>query len=234
MKSRYFVSALILGVLVCSSAAFAQRGPGGRGRGGPGFGGPGFGGGSMFMLMNEQIREELEIVPDQLEKLQKIGEQGREGMREMFSGMRDLNEEERRAKWEEIRAKMEERRAALQEEIDNVLLPHQKERLDQIQVQMRMRGGAGRALGGDFLAEKLGITDAQKEQLEKVREEVEAELQKKMAEIRAEAEEKILGVLTATQKAQLEKLRGEPFEFQFGGRDGGRRGGPRPGGDGGT
>ncbi len=230
MKSRYFVSAIILGVLVCSSVAFAQQGRGPGGRGGPGFGG---GGSSMYLLMSDQVRGELEIVPDQLEKLEAIGKKGREGMREMFSGMRDLNEEERRAKWEEIRAKMQERQAALQEEVNTVLLPHQKERLEQLQVQSRMRRGAGQALEGGFLVEKLGITDAQKEQLAKVRAEVEKELAEQMAKIRKEAEERILGVLTATQQEQLEKMRGEAFEFQ---RPGGDRrfGGRRPGGDGGT
>jgi Spy/CpxP family protein refolding chaperone len=225
MKSRFFMLVLVIGVMVCASVAFAQDGR--RGRGGPGgFGG--FGGDNMmFLLMNDQVREELEIVPEQLEKLRAIGEKGREEMREMFSGMRDLNDEQRRAKFEEMRGKMQERAKSLQAEVDTVLLPHQKERLQQIRTQMQFQRGAAGALESQELAEKLGLTDAQKTRLAEVRAEVEKELQEKMAEIRKQAEEKILGVLTPAQQEQVKKMRGEPFEFQRPQFDRNRR----PGGD---
>lgn len=105
---------LALALVVGSSlpaAAFAQGfgggGPGGRG----GFGmfGGGGGGGDLMLLQNDDVRTELGLVDDQVEKLRGIGDKMREEMRSMFSGFRDLNEEERRAKFEEMRTKMEDR-----------------------------------------------------------------------------------------------------------------------------
>jgi Spy/CpxP family protein refolding chaperone len=220
------VVALAAGSLVCTSSALAQPGRG-----------PGFGGGSMFMLMNESIRKELEIVPEQEAKLRELGEKMRDEMREAFSGLRDLSREEREAKFAEMREKGRERMEAYQAQVDDILLDHQKTRLKQLRVQMQMRrGGVAGGLASEELANELGITEEQKKRLAEVREEVEKETQEKMRKIREEAREKILGVLTPQQRQKLEEMTGEEFEYQpqFGGRrGGGGPGGRGPGGRGG-
>jgi Spy/CpxP family protein refolding chaperone len=208
---------LSLTVVLTSTSLAQPGGPGGR-RGGPGGGRGGFGGMSgnpLWMLRDEQIRKELEIVGDQQAELDAISERIRNEMRKRFEGMRDLSQEERRAKWQEMQEEMREQGAKIAEEVDKVLLPHQRDRLKQIALQMRLqRQGASGALLDSRTVEALGITEAQKEELIKLRGELEVEMREKIEKIREEAKEKLLGVLTGEQRAKLEELTGERFERQ--------------------
>ena len=82
------------------------------------------------------------------------------------------------------------------------------------------------------MAAELKITDDQKEALRKKAEEVQAELNKKLTKLRDEARAEVLSVLTAQQRAQLDKMMGPKFEFSppnFGGGQGGPGGGQRGG-----
>jgi len=237
LKGSVMVRSVVFGMLLSTavlvvSPAFAQGGRGGAGgRGGFG-GGGGELGQMMFLLQDENVRKDLEIVDDQVEKMRDLQRKSFDGMRDMFTGLRDLSEDERNAKLEEIRTQMEARQKDLVKEADEILLPHQKSRLQQIMVQSQLRRqNTGDALSNGKLAEELGITEDQKEQLAKIQEEVTKELAEKTAKLREDAKNKVLKVLTAEQKAKLDKLIGAPIEFaapQFGG---GGRGGP--GGQGG-
>lgn len=230
-RNLFVVATLLLGIgLLSPAAVWAQPGgfggPGGPGRGGFGMFGGGGGGGEIFLLQNEDVREELGLVDDQISKLQALNEKSREGMRELFTGMRDLNEDERRAKFEEIRGKMEERQKELQTELEQVLLPHQSKRLKQIGRQMRTRQG-GNGVNADGLATELKLTDEQKEKLREKAVEVEKKMREKLTKLRKEAEDELLSVLTPEQRAEWREMVGEPFEMQFRGRGGpGGQGGP--------
>lgn len=231
--ARSVVFGLMLAAAVMVAApAFAQRGQGGRG----GFGGPGGGGElgqMMFLLQDENVRKELEIVDDQIEKMRELGRKSFDGMREMFTGLRDLSEEERNAKLEEIRTQMEARQKELMKEADDILLPHQKTRLQQIVVQSQLRRqNTSDALSNGKLAEELGITADQKEQLAKIQEEATKDMEEKIAKAREDAKNKVLKVLTAEQRAKLDKLIGTPIEFSNRGFGGGGPGGRGPGGGG--
>jgi Spy/CpxP family protein refolding chaperone len=217
--------AVMVGIM--GPVAVAQPPGGGGGGGGPGFGGR-FGGGmgSMMILRNEQIQKELEIVDDQLQELEAIGEE----MRDSFQGFRDMSEDERADRMREITADFEKR-------VNEVLLPHQQKRLKQITAQFQARGreGVTGALTEGNLADELKITEEQREKLRKVGEEARAEMDEKMRKLREEMEQKILAVLTDEQRSQYKELMGEPFEMDMrqmfqgrGGRDGGGgRGGDR-------
>ncbi len=139
--------AVVCVVSVCVTTALAQ--PGGRGgrggRGGGMAGGLGGGGGGLTgLLARPEVQKELELVPEQITDLQKLGEGGRDRMREMFSGLQDIEDrEERMTKMREL---MEKAQADLEKEISKILLPHQMKRLKQLAFQQRLRGGAGRAL----------------------------------------------------------------------------------------
>lgn len=240
------VVALALCMGLAADSAFGQQ-PGGRGGrggrggfGGGGFGGPPGGGGATQLLQDENVRRELDLVDEQVSKLRDIATKLQEDMQAQFQGfdfgsLRDLSEEERNARFAEIRAKGEEVAAAAQKEIEGVLLPHQRQRLEQLMVQSQMRFGADRALTSGTLAEKLGITEEQKEALAKKQEEVQASLQEKLAKLRQEAQDELLSVLTTEQQAKLKSMIGEPFTFAQGGPGGpgGGFGGPGGGGFGG-
>jgi Spy/CpxP family protein refolding chaperone len=224
---RAFAVVLAVSLISVGSSAWAQQ-DGQRGRGGfvP-FGG---GGGSIGLLLRDDVRKELEIVDDQVEKIRALGDSMREQMRGLFSGLRDLPEDERRAKFAELREKMEEQQKELSAKVDEILLPHQRDRLKQIGLQMQMRYRGTSGLLTDQLAEQLNITDEQKEKLRAKAEEVRKSLDERIAKARAEARDELLEVLTPDQREKLKALLGDDFQADSSNPGGGFR---RRGGDGG-
>jgi Spy/CpxP family protein refolding chaperone len=225
--------------LLAAGNAQAQR------RGGAGgFGG---GGGALALLQDPAVAKECEIVEGQMKDLESLQEDLREEMRDMFSELRDVPQEERREKMQELFTKAREKTDA---GVAKVLMPHQVKRLKQLEVQRQMQrgGGAGGALTGNLLAERLGITEEQKVKIRAAAEKAQKEATEKIAKIRAEAEEEILSALTESQRAQMKDIMGERFQFSQprgfnrgqGGQPGerrgpgqgrGRRGGNQPGAD---
>lgn len=230
---RVLLASTAAASLFWAGMALAQPGGGFGGGFGGGPGGPG--GNIGFLLQNEQIKEELKIDDAQADGVQDIVDEQRDAMREMFRGGDfDFRSEEGRAK---IREMVEEQTAKLEKDLGTVLKPEQLARLKQIgrQMQTNRPGQSGGLIQNERLTEELGLTEAQltemKEMAPKVQEELRAEVQKATKA----AEEKLLSVLTPTQKAKYAELMGEPFQFDparagFGGR-GGPGGGPGgPGG----
>jgi len=220
MKSMFVCSVVTVAALLLSvNLSYAQQGrPGGWG---------GFGGNSLWLLQNDQVRKELEIVDDQVEQLTELQQKMREEMRELFSGMRELDAEQRQEAFAAAREKMGELQKEMQAKADKILLPHQTERLKQIGLQMQLQSrGTSRSLMEGDLAETLNITEEQKNQLEEAAKQATEEMNEKIAAAREEARQKVLQALTPEQRAQLEKLIGDEFEMSFQGRSlrGGRGG----------
>ncbi|QDV55843.1 hypothetical protein Mal33_18220 [Rosistilla oblonga] len=257
-------------LLVCAAVAMfatpvlAQPGGGRGGRGG----GPGGGvGNSKFLpiaaaLRSEEVREEIELMPDQVEALKKLNdrENGRRGQDR--PDFRNMSEEERG----EYMAKMQKEREAQMEEsnamVEQILLPPQMDRLREIAVQMT----GVNALFSDYVTTELKITDAQKSKLTEAQAASQAKMREKMQEMfagrgrggdqggerpdrdamRAQFEElrksvegDLLAVLSTEQQANFEKLKGEKFDVPQragggrGGEAGGRGGRGGRGGEGG-
>ncbi len=237
MKASTFLSLTAGIALLLATPAFAQPGGGDRGGfGGRGFGGPG-GGGMSGLLMNEQVQDEIELVEEQKAELRDLAEEIRDDMRSemgsLFQGMRDLSEDERREKFGEIRTKMESFQKQAESKIEEVLLPHQFERLKQLNVQQQINGGGGGATGllQGPLADELGITDEQREEMMAKSQELQADVEKKIQKLREEAREELMSVLTPEQRSKLEKMAGDRFDLPPGGGFRGDRGpgGPRGG-----
>ena len=149
----------------------------------------------------------------------------RDQMQGMFQQMRDLSPEERRARFDEIRTQFEKMRTDAEARLEKILLPHQLERLKQIELQGRLQQGGAAALSGGQLAEALGLTPEQQDQLRQKAEEVQQEMQQKIVQLRAEAREKLLEVLTPEQRAKLESMMGDQFDLPDRGPRGRMRGG---------
>jgi Spy/CpxP family protein refolding chaperone len=237
MRMSLLAIVVVAFVSICSVAS-AQPGRGGRGGGGF------FGGGNsngLDLLGDENVRRELDLVDDQVTKLRDIQTRIGEDVRAVFQdsgidfrSLGDLTPEEREAKFAPIREKAQKVAEDAQKDIDQVLLPQQRQRLKEIVVQSQIRRqGTSGALTSGTLATELNITEDQKEKLRAKQEEVEQELQKEMEQLRLEAREKILSVLTAEQRAKLNSLMGQPIQFQQFGGFGGFGGGRGPGGPGG-
>jgi Spy/CpxP family protein refolding chaperone len=241
------VCAMVLAVAAIAmfaSSALAQPRPGGPG----GFGGPGGGqGGWMTLLQSEAVQKELKLLDDQKADLKKIADELQAKMREQFSGMRDLDQEKRAAKMEELRKTGAAQVAELQKKIGKeILTESQVARVKQIWLQVQ----GVRALSNAEVAADLGLSDAQKKQVEDIQAAARAEMQKlfagardmsqeertqareKMTASQKQVEEKLTGVLTADQKAKFEKAKGEKFDTDQlrQGRGPGGRGGRGAGG----
>ncbi len=227
-----FIMAVLAIVLsISSNIVIAQPLGGGRGfRGGPG---GNFGGGGVLDLVQQQeVRREIELSEDQLAELRTLGEtirgEIRGEMQGMFEGMRDLSDEERQARFGEIRTRFEAINKDTETRIQSVLMPHQFDRLKQIDLQARIqRGGAG-ALSEGELADALELSESQREQIREKSEVVQKDLQEKINQLRLDARNQLLEVLTPDQRAKLESMTGAEFslpERRFGGVGGqdGRR-----------
>lgn len=239
MSSNCRLASLVMAIGVVlvlgSSAAIAQPGGGFRGRGGPGGpGGPGGffgGGGTLGLIQQQEVQQEIELSEGQEAELRTLGEEIREQigneMRDMFEGMRGLSNEERQARGEEIRARFEQITKDAEGKMQKVLMPHQFDRLKQIDVQSRLQRGGASALTEGELADTLGLTEAQRDQLREKQEEVQKDLDAKIGQLRVEARNQLLEVLTPEQRAKLEGMMGADFavpEQRFGPPQGGRGG----------
>jgi Spy/CpxP family protein refolding chaperone len=183
--------------------------------------GIGRGASEMMLLGNEDVQKELDLVEDQLTQLAKL----REDVRAMYESMRDLPQEERMTKGGEI---MQAAQKKTQQQVAEILLPHQADRMKQLilQYQIQMRGGSG--LTSPDVAEKLGISEAEREKLGAKARELEQFYRKKQME-------DLLKELTPEQQAKYKELAGKPFEFKQDERFGpGGRGPGGPGGRGGN
>ena len=194
------------------------------GRGGRGGRGGQARGGLQTLLMREDVRRELEITDDQMEELRELGRGGggervdREKLREELEG---LSDEERREKMREMRQK---RTDGAKAKIGEVLLPQQMQRLEQLVTQFSVRAG-GQAMFRGALAEKLEITDEQREKLEKKLKNCKRSTTSKCQKLRRDMQEKLLDGLSAEQRKKYRELMGESFEFEQTDRRGGRGGG---------
>jgi Spy/CpxP family protein refolding chaperone len=219
-------AAMVLALGANLSVAQPPGGGGFRGRGPGGPGGPGgfFGGGGTFgLIQRQEVQQELELSDDQQSELRTLGEtiggEIRNEMQGMFEGMRDLSDEERQAKFAEIRTRFEEINKDAETRIQKVLMPHQFDRLKQIDVQSKLQNGGASALSEGELADTLGLTEAQRDQLREKQEEVQKDLNDKIAQLRLDARKQLLEVLTPEQRAKLEGMMGSEFALpdpQFG------------------
>lgn len=219
----------LMATLVLASSALGQPPgkPGGRGPRGFGFGpGPGPRSNWLMLLRVEKVQKELELVDDQKAKLREIGEKSMARLREAFPRQeagRELSREERQARFAEMGKKMQALNQETQKAIEEVLLPHQVERLKQIALQIR----GTQALDDPEVAKELGLTEEQKQKFAQIREEAmnkgrelftagqREQMREKLAALRRETDEKLLAVLTAEQKEKFEKMKGPKFEIDM-------------------
>ena len=205
---RFIFGLALCGAFITANDGFAQ----GRGRGNP------FGGSMLELLMNEDVRQEIELVDEQEQQLRELGEKFRDKMRSRFQEMRDSGDYSR------MREVMTEVGKEVEKDASDVLLDHQVARLKQLQVQSKMQRGASEALASDAIREKLGLTDEQLKEIQEVAKEAQEEVRKKIQQAQKEAQEKILGVLTPEQQRVWKEMIGESFSFQNRSRFGGNRG----------
>lgn len=165
-------------------------------------------------LAQESVQKQIELVPEQKEKLREISRKYVEEIQGVgrfdWSKWGELSQEERKAKTEEMQKRYSDATAAAKKAIEEVLLPHQIDKLKQIEFHTRASG----LLYAPNVLEQIGLTEEQKNQLKQLRE----EQQKKMAALMEEMMEKTLNVLNEEQRKKLEEISNRPWQgFQRGG-----------------
>jgi len=270
MKRLRIFTLMLAAMAMTTSAVDAQ--PGGQRQGaqqggqrqGGGFG-RGMTGGARpvsitQLLQIEKVREDAEILDEQAEDIKTAVDKVRQDARSTQGerpNFRELSETQREEFFKKFREQQESTNKKIQEAIEDVLLPQQVERLEEIRLQIQ---GVG-ALLTEPVQKELKITAEQKTKFEEVqkktqekgqelfsgvrelfqggdREKAQAamqEIREKMTAMQKETEKNILAVLTDSQKKEFEKMKGKPVEISpeelrpsRSGQGGQRPGGQRP------
>jgi len=218
--------------------------PPGTGRGGPGRGGDPI----LRLLGLPEVQKELELMDDQTTKLKAVDEEYRQRAQKEFAGLRDLPEDQRRAKFTELADKRKAWNEEALKKVQEILLPHQFDRLHEISVQVRGTS----ALADPKVQEQLGLSEQQKAKLQQVRENIEGQMRamfegirglpdaerrakltasrEKMQKLFKDVEDQAIETLTAQQRDKFEQMKGKKIDIQWPQRG---PGGPPPGGPGG-
>ena len=226
---------LLLSVMTVGAAMLLAQGPGGPGGPGRGPGGFGFGpgpfpgmGGPMGMpqsgialLGMPEVRTELKITEAQQKSIDELMTKVRDEMRSVMEGFRpfdleDLTDEERQAKFDDLRKRQMRLTEDADESLDKILQKDQIARLEQLKLQNE----GGTALSRSSVAEKLSLTDEQREKLKQI----EADSQPRIdvpgppdfgrrEQERQKQLQEMLAVLNAAQKSQWDEMIGKPFSF---------------------
>lgn len=244
-----FASALC--VVAAVSMAQGPGGPGGQGgmrRGGM-MGGMGMGSG--FMLMRQDVQNDLKLSADQKAKIEAISQKYREQMRSRMGGPgggpggQGMGQGDWQARMEEMRKMME----AQDKEINQVLTPQQQKRMKEIRLQLI----GPMALMDKEVQKELGLSSQQVSKIEDLQRKAgEANMslfqkmrdgsvtreqaQQAMQNNQKALENETMKVLTPEQQSKLKAMRGAEFKrqdppgggFGFGGgrQRGGGAGGP--------
>jgi hypothetical protein len=164
------------------------------------------------------MQKELEIVPEQLDKLREVQKESQTRLQDAYRKLTDVPAEERQAKYMEV---YREHNEETEKQVIDILLPQQIKRLKQILLQQRLaqlQWGGAAAFQSAEVAEALGITDEQRQKLQEKELELRKEIQEKTQafykQLQEESREKMLEVLTIEQRRRLEGLVGEKYEWQ--------------------
>jgi hypothetical protein len=236
MKSipRVMLVVAVSSCLLIVSIASAQQ----RGRGGA-FGGAGYN--RLTIAANESVQKELGLSGEITGKLNTLSEDYRAAIVKEFQNagfnfqnFRDLSSDEQ----QKLIAKIGEVTRKLNDEFYpklQALVPSDKyARLKQIELQANLRNRGPGALTYADVAAELKLSEDQKKKLDEMQTDFDRRLrelftgggggnQEALAKLREERTAKTMEVLTADQKAALEKLKGAEFDvaqFGFTGRGG--------------
>ena len=249
---RLALVATAFGALVWATSAMAQQGPG---RGGPRGGGGFMGnrGDPVRLLALPEVQKELELVDDQKAQIKTLSDETRQKMQKEFTGMRDIPQAQRAAKFAELQAKLKPLNEEALKKVQEILLPHQWDRLNEISIQVR---GAA-ALADEKIQKELGLSADQTAKLKTIQDKATAdvtalfqaprdpnldedarrarfaETREKMQALIKTASDDATNVLTADQRDKFEKMKGAKIEIQFPQRGRGGPGGPGRGNGGG-
>jgi len=167
------------------------------------------------LLKLPRVESDLQLLPEQKEelqaKLQKLREKFQAKRNELSKEITPESSQRQREQVNEGLGELEqELREEIKQAIDDVLLPFQKQRLDQIVAQSKLNNDGSAALVSTEFAELLKLTDEQKKELEKKQKELQKKLQEEIRDLRKKRQRELVeAVLTKEQLTRLKKLIGD-------------------------
>lgn len=173
----------------------------------------GFGDGDGFSMLSDlNVQKDLELVDDQLQRINEVNQDFSKQIKEQMKGMHGEDGSFSMDRAREMGQMIRDLKAQQKEQLNEILLPQQQDRLKQVSLQLQMkRRSTGGMLAGK-LAEELGITSEQKKRIKDRQKQLQKELDEKFAKMREEARTSLLEELTNEQRQKLEQLIGDKFE----------------------
>ncbi len=212
--------ALIAVITSLSVSAYAQRGQGGGGRGQGGgmrmMGGQGGGQSSVFLLMRNDVRDDLKISDEQKDKLSALQDEMRESMRNRMQ-----NGGGQRPSREEMQKQMAEMQKEMETKVAAILTADQVKRLKEVSIQM---AGSSAVMRPD-ISKEIALTEDQRTKITELQgtaqranrsvfQDQSLSQDDKMAKVRKNADAlntEIDKILTADQRTKLKAMSGAPF-----------------------
>jgi hypothetical protein len=178
---------------------------------------------TLGLLSDPRVREELEVMDDQYQQLQAMNE---DIIKRAAGQLRALDFGDGKNLVDQIRRIQHQ----AEEDLQAVLLPHQLDRLRQLQARSRLRQ---RSLVDVITSEpyrsQLEISDRQSAELRQAEREVLQELEREIQALREKARQRLLETLKPAQREKAETLFGEAFDFGKGPNTSGKPASPQPG-----
>lgn len=166
----------------------------------------------MGMLSMEQFQKELDLVPQQREKLDALRKEIGERRKQALGDLRSLDPQKIGPKVKEVESTLVKE---IKERINDILLPHQLDRLKQLRVQMQIRNRGLSAFQGGDLADAIKLTEDQKAKLAEKQAQAQKELREKIEELRAQLQQDVLkDILTPEQREALKQMTGNDFKVK--------------------
>lgn len=135
----------------------------------------------LVLLGKAEIQKDLEISGSQKDELQALQKKARGVYQESFSAIQDqmktLSRSQQKELMQKTQASVQEKLRGINAMAGDILLPQQTQRLEQILIQQKIRGGGTNALlESKFFCERVGLTeqdttnlrDKEKEVIEKL------------------------------------------------------------------
>ncbi|GAB5403744.1 MAG: hypothetical protein Aurels2KO_19750 [Aureliella sp.] len=169
------------------------------------------------LLSNESVRKELKLTEQQYEGVKAVRKQSQQRLGELIKTSMQKSEDGRSIKLggTSFQTIIAENKKAADAAIEEILLPEQLKRVQQLAYQIDVeRTGLGASLVEGRLGKDIGVYDNQKQSLTDLAAAIDAETKKAIAKIKADARKQLLSSLPPEQRKQAEELLGEYFDYE--------------------
>lgn len=162
------------------------------------------------MVNNPSVQKDLNLVGEQLDKVKELQREHSEEMRKHFAGMKNGSLD--LGNLDGLKESMAELKRKQREQLEKLLLPHQIDRLHQVALQQHMKqAGTANALANKKVAEELGISDEQIDNLKKKAKELKEKLAKDIEALKEKMKKELLQELKPEQREKLESMVGDKY-----------------------